>query len=566
MRSRLTGMILAALIALVFAMAGCAAGGGTGPGRGALSATANDINPVARGQLRDGGTLRWPLSRFPPNFNYHELNGPDIENASVLGALLPRPFTFDATGAPTLDKEYFESVELTSTEPKQVVTYRISPKAVWYDGTPVSVEDFQAQWKALNGSNPAFRVASTQGYDKIQNVAAGRDRWEVVITFNTQYADWQALFDMIYPASTNTDPNVFNTGWRQQPLTTAGPFKLASVDRTTKTMTFVHNEKWWGRPAKLERIIYRVIGPEAQVDALANGEIDFIDVGLDVNRFQGALAIQGVTVRRAGASNFVHITINGTTEALSDARVRRALAMGIDRGRIAQALIAPLGVSPTPLGNHIFLASQKGYQDNSGDLGRYNPQQARALLDEAGWKVTSNVRAKDGKNLTIRFVIPSQVTQLEQMSELVQTMLTEVGVKVKIETVPAGDFFQNFIAPGNFDLTAYGWQGTPFPISSSKPIFVNPKPGPDGRVDIQQNYARVGSDEIDRLFDQATAELDPVKNVRFANEIDSRIWQEVHSLTLFQRPDIVAANTNLANFGAFGMASKDYADIGFIKS
>jgi peptide/nickel transport system substrate-binding protein len=566
MRSRLTGMILAALIALVFAMAGCRGGGGTGPGGGAPSVTANNVNPVARDQLRDGGTLRWPLSRFPPNFNYHELNGADIENASVLGALLPKAFTFDATGAAALDKDYFESVELTSTEPKQVVTYRISPKAVWYDGTPVTVADFQAQWKALNGNNPAFRVASTQGYDKIENVAAGRDRCEVVVTFNTKYADWRALFDMIYPVSTNTGPTVFNAGWRQQPLTTAGPFKLASVDRITKTMTLVRNEKWWGRPAKLERIIYRVISPDAQVDALANGEIDFIDVGLDVNRFQRALAIQGVTMRRAGASNFVHITINGATSVLSDARVRRALAMGIDRARIAQALIAPLGVSPTPLGNHIFLANQKGYQDNSGNLGRYNPQQARELLGEAGWKVTNNVRAKGGKNLAIRFVIPSQVTQLKQMAELIQTMLSEVGVKVKIETVPAGDFFQNFIAPGNFDLTAYGWQGTPFPISSSKPIFVNPKPGPDGRVDVQQNYARVGSDEIDRLFNQATAELDPAKTAQLANEIDARIWQEVHSLTLFQRPDIVAVNTNLANFGAFGMASKNYADIGFIKS
>lgn len=565
MRSRLTGVILAALIALVFAMAGCGGGGGTGPGGGALSATANDVNPVARDQLRDGGTLRWPLSKFPPNFNYHELNGPDIENASVLGALLPRPFTFDATGSPTLDKEYFESVELTSTEPKQVVTYRISPKAVWYDGTPIAVADFQAQWKALNGGNPAFLVASTQGYDKIENVAAGRDEREVVVTFNTKYADWRALFAIIYPASTNANPNVFNTGWRRQPLTTAGPFKLASVDRTTKTMTLVRNEKWWGRPAKLERIIYRVISPDAQVDALANGEIDFIDVGADLNRFQRALAIQGVTVRRAGASDFIHITINGTAEVLSDARVRRALAMGIDRGRITQAMIAPLGVSPTPLGNHIFLANQKGYQDNSGDVGRYNPQRARTLLDEAGWKLTSSVRAKDGKELIVRFVIPSQFTQLKQMAELVQTMLGGLGAKVKIEVVPANDFFQNFIAPGNFDLSAFGWRGTPFPISSSKPVYVNPRPGTDGQLDVQQNFARVGSDEIDRLFDQTTAELDPAKTVRLANEIDARIWQEVHSLPLFQRPEVVAANTNLANFGAFGMTSKAYADIGFIK-
>jgi peptide/nickel transport system substrate-binding protein len=107
------------------------------------------------------------------------------------------------------------------------------------------------------------------------------------------------------------------------------------------------------------------------------------------------------------------------------------------------------------------------------------------------------------------------------------------------------------------------WAGTPFPIHASKPIYASPRRGPDGQLDVQRNYARIGSEEIDRLFDQATAELDPVKAVRLANEIDARIWQEVHSLTLYQRPDIVATNTNLANFGAFGIASKAYEDIGF---
>ncbi|MGH3853474.1 MAG: ABC transporter family substrate-binding protein [Pseudonocardiaceae bacterium] len=561
-RSRWTPAILAALLVLGLAIAGC--GGGRLPVT-AASATGNDINPVTRGQLATGGTLRWPLSRIPPNFNDHELDGPGIENDSVLGALLPRPFTFDAAGAPRVNKEYFESIELTSTEPKQVVTYRINPQAVWYDGTPITVADFQAQWKALSGRDPAFRVASTQGYDTVENVAPGRDDREVVVTFTARYADWRALFDMLYPASTNADPNVFNTGWKRQPLTTAGPFKLASLNQTTKTITLVRNEKWWGRPAKLERIIYRAMDPDAQVDALANGEIDFIDVGSDLNRFQRAQAIPGVTVRRAGASNLVTITLGGASGALTDVHVRRALAMGIDRERIAQALITPLGVAPAPLGNHLFLANQNGYQDNSGDVGEYNPHQARALLDEAGWRLTNGIRVKAGKELTIRYVFPAQITQEEQTAELVQGMLGMIGVKVSIEAMPADDFFQNFIAPGNFDLTSLVQAGTPFPISSSKPIYANPTRGPDGRLDIHQNYARIGSEEIDRLFDQATAELDPAKATQLANEIDARIWWEVHSLALYQRPDIVATNPNLANFGAFGIASKAYEDIGFVR-
>lgn len=308
-----------------------------------------------------------------------------------------------------------------------------------------------------------------------------------------------------------------------------------------------------------------MIDGDAQVDALANGEIDFIDIGSNVNNFQRAQAIQGVTLRRAGGPNYTHLTINGASEILGDAKVRQAVAIGIDRARIAQALIGPLGAPSTPLGNHILMANQKGYQDNAGDLGKYNPEEAKALLDEAGWRLAGDVRAKDGKQLAIRYVIPAQVAQNKQMAELVQGMLSQIGVKVSIETVPSGEFFDKHIQPGNFDLTGFAWAGTPFPISSSKSIYANPKPGPDGQLVIQQNYARVGSDEIDQLFDQATAELDPARAVQLANEIDARIWQQVHSLTLYQRPEIVAANTNLANFGAFGFASAVYEDIGFTK-
>jgi peptide/nickel transport system substrate-binding protein len=564
MRARPAGVILAAVITLALVMVGCGGAGGIGARGAALSSTANDINPVARDQIADTGTLRWPLSRFPPNYNYHELNGLDIENAAVVGALLPGVFAFDAQAQPILRKEYVESAELTATEPKQVVTYRINPQAIWYDGTPITVADFQAQWKALDGSNPAYRVAVVQGYDKIENIAAGRDEREVVVTFTTKYSDWRALFNLLYPASTNADPNVFNAGWRRQPLTTAGPFKLESLDRTAQTTTLIRNERWWGRPAKLDRIIYRVIDPAAQVDALANSEIDFIPIGSELDRFQRAQAIPGVTVHRAGATDFAHLTFNSMSEVLKDVRVRRALALGIDRARIAQAEIAPLRVAPTPLGNHIFLANQNGYQDNSGDLGRYDPHRASALLDAAGWRSTPTGRAKDGTPLTIRYVIPAQITQHEQTAELVQTMLSKIGVKVVIEAVPGRDFFTNFIAPGNFDITEFVSLGTPFPISSSKPSYANPKPGPGGQLNIQRNLARVGSDEIDQLFDQATTELDPIQAVRLANDIDTKIWQEVHSLPLFQRPDIMAANTNLANFGAFGFASKVYEDIGYL--
>jgi peptide/nickel transport system substrate-binding protein len=284
-----------------------------------------------------------------------------------------------------------------------------------------------------------------------------------------------------------------------------------------------------------------------------------------VNKFVRAKQIAGTDIRVAGGPNFRHITINGSGPILRDVQVRRAIAMAIDRRAIARAMLGPLGIEAEPLGNHIFMRNQKGYRDNSGEVGKFDPATAAQLLDQAGWKLEGNVRRKDGRALEITCVIPSAVATSRQESELIQNMLAQVGVKLNINTVPGPDFFEKYVRPGQFDLTVFSWIGTPYPISSSRSLYAKPVPGPGGELAIQQNYARVGSDEIDRLFDQANAELDREKAIALGNQVDALIWEEVHSLTLYQRPEMRVVKSGLANMGAFGFADIVYRDIGWAK-
>jgi peptide/nickel transport system substrate-binding protein len=563
---------LAALLATALAITPSACGGGgdkhsTGATPAKRGATANgtDINPVPRDKLPDGGTLRWPLVASPPNFNAEELDGTSADVANVVGALLPSLFGFDPEGRPTVNRDYLDSAESTAKDPRQVVTYRINRKAAWDDGTPITEADFAAQWKALSGSNPAYRIASSSGYEQIDTVAAGADDRDVVVTFRRPYADWKALFSPLYPASTNNDPAVFNDGWKTRPLTTAGPFTFESVDQTANTISVVRNPKWWGNRAKLDRIVFRVVDPPAQVDALLNGEIDVLDVAADVDKLKRVEGAAGITVHRAAGPDFRSITINGTGDILKDVNVRRALGMAIDRTAIAKALIGPLGVEAKPLQNHIFMDNQRGYRDNAGVLSSPDPDGARKLLDEAGWRLEGNVRKKDGKPLAVRFVVPNGVASSNQIAELVRSMLDRIGVRVDVLSVPTQEFFKQYIKPGNFELTVFSFIGKPFPISSNKASYVSPKPGKDGQLDYQQNFARIGTPQIDALFDEATSEFDEQKAIDLANRIDAAIWSEVHSLTLYQRPDIAATTSHLANFGAFGFASVVYEDVGFTK-
>ena len=532
-------------------------GGNGGDGEQA-SATENEINPVDREELTEGGDLRWALGELPPNYNYYQFDGTLDDTSDVMSALMPSAFTFEADATPVVNEDYFTNIELTSDDP-QTITYDINPDATWSDGTPITAADLEAQWAATNATNPAYNISSSNGYDQIESVEEGDSEKQAIVTYANPYADWQALFSPLYPASTNTDPEVFNTGWIEEPQVTAGPFQLESVDTTAQTLTLERNPDWWGDPAILDRIIFRVIALDAQIDALANGEIDFIDVGPDVNNLQRAEGTEGIEVRRAGGPNFRHITINGTSPVLSDVAVRRALAKAIDRQTIADAMIGPLGGDSTKLDNHIFMRNQEGYQDNAGELSEPDIEAANAELDEAGWvREGEGTRTKDGQELTIRFVIPSGVATSAQESQLVQSMLAEVGADVQIETVDVDQFFENYILIGDYDMTVFSWIGTPFPISSSQSIYANPQGD-----DIQQNFARVGSQEIDDLFDEVVQILDPEEAREVANEIDALIWDEVHSLTLYQRPDIIAAVDNLANYGALGFATARYQDIGF---
>jgi peptide/nickel transport system substrate-binding protein len=554
--------------ALVLGTAGCGGSGDTqtsGAPAAPPSATENQINPQPRDAIQDGGTMTWQLQSMPPNFNYNQLDGTNFDNFIVISALMPRTFLARADASVYADLDYLASEPTLVTEPKQTVTYNINPKAVWSDGTPLSWRDFYAQWKANNGRDKRFQISASNGYDQIESVTRGHDDREVVVTFAAHFGDWKSVFSPLFPASTNSDPTIFNDGWKARPLVTAGPFKFDHVNKTAATITVVRDDRWWGNRAKLDTIIFRAIAPDTAIDALANGEIDSMDVGPDANIFNRAKAIEGLDMRVAGGPNFRHMTINATSTRLQDVRVRRALAMAIDRTTIARALTAPLGITPAALNNHIFMINQHGYQDNSGEVGKFDPAKAAALLDEAGWKLDGTVRKKNGQPLEFTCVIPTGVATSRQEAELAQNMLAKVGMAMKINVVPINDFFDQYITPGRFDVTVFAWIGTAFPISSSKSIYVKPTRNAKGDLDVQQNFARIGSDDIDRLYAEATSELDPQKAIELANRIDAAIWQEVHSLPLYQRPEIYPTKKTLANFGAFGFADRIYENIGWMK-
>lgn len=548
-------------VAMALLLTACGGGGGAGDDGGGLAGVdeqqrgVNDINPVARDLVRDGGDLRWPLDAIPDNFNINHVDGNLLENRDVMEALMPGAFVREADGTVSLDEDYFTSIELTSTAP-QVVTYTINPAATWTDGTPLTWRDLQAQWQALNGTNPAYLPADTAGYDSVASVERGVDDRQAVVTFATPYAEWRAMYEHVYPAAINSDPEAFNKDWLTSIGTTAGPFRPETVDTTAQTITLVRNEQWWGEPAKLDRIIYRVVERGALADALANNEIDYYRIGSDVNLFARAQGIPGVVVRQAVEPLFNHITLNGGPGAiLSDPALRRALVQGLDRQAIATALVGQIVPEITPLNQYIFVQGSANYVDHAQGVA-YDPAAASAALDALGWVSPGEgqVRVRNGQPLNVRYVATAGNPISERIVALTSSQLRAIGVGVEVVPVASADLFDQYVTPGNFDMIGFAYSGSPFPITGSRNIFVSAS---------ESNVSRVNTPEIDALFAQASAELDDAARTEDLQRIDQALWEQIPYVPLYQATGAVAVRGTLANFGAKGFTDADYTEIGF---
>ncbi|MEU9080940.1 ABC transporter substrate-binding protein [Streptomyces sp. NPDC048357] len=175
--------------------------------------------------------------------------------------------------------------------------------------------------------------------------------------------------------------------------------------------------------------------------------------------------------------------------------------------------------------------------------------------------------AKDGKALTLRFVLPAGPgsESLRAVGERIAQMLRKVGVNTETTKVADDSFFKDHVASGQYDLALYSWPATAYPATDARPIFAKPEPAADGSLLVEQNYTRVGTDHIDQLFDQAVGELNEEQSRELIRKADARIWAAAGSIPLYQRPELVAVKPGLANAGAFGLGTPRYQDIGWKK-
>ncbi|MFI9332203.1 ABC transporter family substrate-binding protein [Kitasatospora sp. NPDC052868] len=560
---RRLGRAVVLTLAVALAATACSSGGGGSADKVAKSEPprqgAIDINAKPADQLRDGGEVRFPLYQWITQWNPLQVDGRYGDAVEIMRALEPELFTTDESGTFKPVTDYLLEAKVTSTSP-QVVTYKLNPKARWSDGKALGYLDFKADWEASNGRKDGYNIADSSGYELISGVEQGADPSEVKVTFSEPYADWQNLFRPLIPAAGIGSADDFNKGWVEKIPITAGALKIGTADKTAQTVTLVPDPNWWGEKPKADKVTFRVMSQSATTQAFLNNEIDYATAGT-ATAYGQLKDAKDTVIRTASPWDEVHISF-GAGGPLADQKVRQALGKALDRSSLIKIANNGVPVEFKPLGNHILMPNQTGYQDNSGEWARFDLAAAKKTLDEAGWKEAGagQPRTRDGQSLTLHWVVNDATPQAQlDLATAAQSMWLAAGVKVEIDKVPSSDFFTKYVNPGKFEIAS--WRNTDsFPLSSSLANFRLPQGD-----NVFGNYSKLGTPEIDALLKQAAGTVDPVEAAKLYNQADARIWELGHTVELYQRPTVVAARKGLANYGAFGLAGVDYAKVGWEK-
>lgn len=567
-REHLTRVFL--LISCIVLFEGCSSHSFQLPYRDLTQA---DILHTPRSAIKNGGKLTIPLKNWPSNFNYHNIDGGLYDLSVMLQATTFSAFNARDDGSLYYDHDYFTDIRQYWDHGEQKIQYTINPQARWSNGELITWKDFAQIAHINSGVDPQYMINSSNGYVDIKNIQRGVNDRQFTVTMKHPFAQWQGLFGYMYPASSLKNSAMFNTHWINTAPPSAGPFIFSSIDARTQTVIMKRNPYWWGAPAKLDTLIFKVLANSQGISPYLTGEFSSIEIDGNIADLQQAIHAPHTIVRRAYSGQLKHLDFNEAPGRItSDKQVRHAIAHAIDRKFLqivyARALV---GDNPPTINNHLLTAGEQGYRDNAGNFS-YDPPRARKELERAGWKLHSdNIRYKNNQPLLLHFIARTGVSINERsVNQTIQQQLAAVGIRLIIDTVPNTDFFPRYVLRGNYDLVSFMWVNDLTPIVSARSIYSidlrcrsdRPEYDPQ-QCNPQQNWGLTGNQKINHAFSHALSILDPTLFLRAVNEIDSLLWEDMGQLPLFQVPIAYAQRSDLVNWGVTASPTIVWKNIGF---
>jgi peptide/nickel transport system substrate-binding protein len=500
------GPVLAALVALAVALSGA-------PAR--LSAQA----PVDGDSLVDASI--GDASNFIPALVS------DTASSAVTGAAYPGLVKYDRDLVVVPDLA--ESWEFG--DDGRTITFKLRPGLAWADGRPLTADDCVFTWRLM--SDPETPTAYGESFQQIESAEAV-DPLTFRVTFKRVMA--RALITwafgimpkhLLEGADLDASPLARTT-------VGPGPFQIEAWEAGQRIILAANKGYYGGRP-HLDRLVTLII-PDmtTQFMELETGRLDMMGLEPD----QWLLANEKPSLRERydfhsfPAFAYTYLGFNLTDPRLSDVRVRRAIALAIDKDEIIEGVLLGLG----RVANGPFKPGMWAHNERLRPY-PHDPDQARRLLAEAGWTDTNGngTLDKGGTEFVLTIATNQGNRTREQTGLVIQSRLKDVGIEVKLLTIEWAAFLKDFLDKGNFEAIIMGWT---IPMDPDLyDVWNSAKTNPG-----ELNFIRYANPEVDELIDQARFTVDQALRKKCYDRIQEILHEDAPYVFLYVPDSLVAVS------------------------
>ncbi|MHA3703263.1 ABC transporter substrate-binding protein [Jatrophihabitans sp. YIM 134969] len=313
----------------------------------------------------------------------------------------------------------------------------------------------------------------------------------------------------------------------------SGPFVLDHYTPKVETVITKRKGYAWGsslvdnkNDAYLDKVTFNYVSEDSvRVGNLTSGAID---IAWPRNPFtpqdQKLIQASGATVEKRSLPGVAYTQFANTSAGrpLSDPKVRQALYKAIDLKTYASTIFGP----DYPVVQGVFDTTTPYFTSQSDKLA-FDPDGAKQLLDDAGWKVGSGgIREKDGKKLALDY----PVSQFSAGAELLQAQLKEVGIEIDLRTLtPAQQ--ATYQKDGDYDLTqTYFTRADPGALQ----FILNPAVA-NSKALANRSASPDVTAKITDLFTQAVQTTDQDQSAKAYADLQSYLLEQGVAFPLFER-------------------------------
>jgi peptide/nickel transport system substrate-binding protein len=311
-----------------------------------------------------------------------------------------------------------------------------------------------------------------------------------------------------------------------------GAFRF--LERTADTVTLVPFADAWQGVPRLTRLVLKEV-PEATVRALElrKGSVQMLINDLPPDTLPAFREDPAYRVVESPSASFAYLGFKMDDPVLRDLRVRRAIALAIDRPLLVRTLWRGLGM----VTETIFPPGLWARHDGLPPI-PYDPPAAIALLEEAGYP------DPDGSGplprLRLTYKCSTNETYLLQ-AQVVQSMLAKVGIAIEVRSHEFATFYED-IRKGNFQIFSLVRTNAVDP-NLYRLILHSSNFPPTG-----QNRGRYHNAEFDLLIDQAGQLADPAQRRPLYLRAQEIVAQELPYFILFGKANAAVMAAGVADY------------------